>query len=157
MNSIIENDNLEQVSITYIDLEIWDNWIIKTINKTETGSIIFWWMSNRVSDVLNNWDNFLEFTNNLWVELIISKQSILYIIPNSWINKEALNINSVFANIELINWQKFFWEVNLAWKIGLKQLLESKQFIPLIQNDINRVVLINRNNIKIAEKHISQF
>lgn len=153
MDWIWENNTKEIVAITYLDIELSENWLVKKMNKTENWVISFpAWLASRVSDILNNLDHFLEFTTLLWLDTIISKKLILYvslIFNSAQVNP---NINWVFATVELINGQKLFWELNLGWRLSIKQLIESKTFIPLIQSDINRILLINRDNIKTIQQ-----
>lgn len=152
MDWLNESGDWEQVTITYLDIEIGDSGLIKRMNKTDVWIIkIPIWMVSRVSDFLNNPDFFLEYTNSIWIDWIIAKKAILYVTPSELIDIDRLNINSVYVTVELINSQKFFWEVNLWWKYNVKQLFETKPFIPLLQRDISRILILNKDNIKKIE------
>ncbi len=152
MDEINIGNTWVSVIITYIDNIIDEEWFIRSRNKYENWTISpSHWLVNRVSDLMNNNDLFLEYANSFWTDSILAKNSIQYV--TLWLikNDEIINPENENVTIELVNWQKFQWEIDMWGVIKIKHLFENKSFIPLIQPNINRILLVNRNNIKKIE------
>lgn len=109
----------------------------------------------RLSDLLNDNDIFLEYTNKVGDLITINKNAILFVLLNFTKVAEQISYNRSNLEIDLKRWLRFKWMINTEWKISYKQSLEKRWFVPVDykQWDVYRTVIINRNNIMRIVEH----